>query len=67
MRSQRLPHPGLVAAFSLAVLALSSNVASVANDQATLSGESVDAGFVMDKPGGQARHIELLERLHRGW
>lgn len=67
MRSQRLPHSGLVAAFSLAVLALSSNVASVSNDRATLSGASADAVFVMDKPDGQSRHIELFERLHRGW
>lgn len=67
MSPHRLPHFGLVAAISLAALALSSNVASVANDQATVSGASVEAGFVMDKPDGQARHIELLERLHRGW
>lgn len=58
---------GAMAAFVAATFTLSANVASMTGESESAAEEKADAGFVVDKPGEQARHIEVLERLHRGW
>jgi len=56
-----------VAVVSAAAFVLSANVASMTGEHQPVSASKGDPGSVVDKPGDQARKIELLERIHRGW
>ncbi|WP_227817831.1 hypothetical protein [Nitrogeniibacter aestuarii] len=53
--------------FLAALLVLSAGAVRPAGAGEADSDMIVERAVVHDKPGVHAQHIELLERLHRGW
>jgi len=52
---------------AIAAVAALTVSASVAGTDRASGANGVREIGVVDKPGGDAERIELLERLHRGW